>query len=51
MKRNKKITIFVIAFFLIIALIIGGRYGMGLYFQSKFGKRNPPGVIVKVVGL
>jgi len=49
MKRNKKITIFVIAFFLIIALIIGGRYGMGLYFQSKFGKRNPPGVIVKVV--
>jgi len=51
MKRNKKITIFVIAFFLIIALIIGGRYGMGLYFQSKFGKRNPPGVIVKVVGM
>ena len=49
MKRSKKITIFVIAFFLIIALIIGGRYGMGLYFQSKFGKRNPPGVIVKVV--
>ena len=49
MKRSKKITIFVIAFFLIIALIIGGRYGMGLYFKAKFGKRMPPGVIVKIV--
>ena len=49
MKRSKKITIFVIGFFLIIALIIGGRYAMGLYFKAKFGKRNPPGVIVKVV--
>lgn len=49
MKRSKKITIFVIVFFLIIALIIGGRYAMGLYFKAKFGKRMPPGVIVKIV--
>jgi len=49
MKRSKKITIFVIAFFLIIALIIGGRFAMGQYFKAKFGKRMPPGVIVKIV--
>ena len=49
MKRSKKITIFVIIFFLIIALVIGGRYAMGLYFKAKFGKRMPPGVIVKIV--
>ena len=49
MKRSKKITIFVIVFFLIIALVIVGRYAMGLYFQAKFGKRMPPGVIVKIV--
>ena len=49
MKRPKKITIFVIVFFLIIALVIGGRYAMGLYFKAKFGKRMPPGVIVEIV--
>jgi len=49
MKSSKKITIFVIVFFLIIALVIGGRYAMGLYFKAKFGKRMPPGVIVKIV--
>ena len=49
MKRSKKISIFVIVFFLIIALVIGGRYAMGLYFKAKFGKRMPPGVIVKIV--
>jgi len=48
-KRSKKITISVIIFFLIIALVIGGRYAMGLYFKAKFGKRMPPGVIVKIV--
>jgi len=48
-KRSKKITVFVIAFFLIIALIIGGRFAMGQYFKAKFGKRMPPGVIVKIV--
>jgi len=49
MKKSKKITIFVIVFFLIISLVIGGRYAMGLYFKAKFGKRMPPGVIVKIV--
>jgi len=49
MKRSKKITIFIIVFFLVIALIIIGRYGIGLYFKKKFSKRPPPGVIVKVV--
>jgi len=49
MKRSKKITTFVIIFFLIIALVIGGRYAMGLYFKSKYGKRRAPGVIVKIV--
>ena len=49
MKRSKKITIFVIIFFLIIAIVIAGRYAMGLYFKSKYGKRRAPGVIVKIV--
>ena len=45
MKRSKKITIGIIIFFLIIALVVIGRYGMGLYFKKKFSKRPPPGVI------
>ena len=49
MKRSKKITIGIIIFFLIIAIIIIGRYGVGLYFKKKFSKRPPPGVIVEVV--
>ena len=49
MKRSKKITIFIIIFFLVIALIIIGRYAIGLYFKKKFSKRPPPGVIVEVV--
>jgi len=50
MKSAKKITIGIIIFFLIIALIIVGRYAVGLYFKKKFSKRPPPGVIVEVVG-
>ena len=49
MKRSKKITIYIVIFFLIIGLIIIGRYGVGLYFKKKFSKRPPPGVIVEVV--
>ena len=49
MKRSTKITTFIIVFFLIIALIIIGRYAMGLYFKKKFSKRPPPGVVVEVV--
>ena len=49
MKRSKKITIYIIIFFLVIALIIIGRYGVGLYFKKKFSKRPPPGVIIETV--
>jgi len=49
MKRSKKITIGIIVFFIVIAIIIIGRYGVGLYFKKKFSKRPPPGVIVEVV--
>ena len=49
MKRSKKITIGIIIFFLIITLVIVGRYGVGLYFKKKFSKRPPPGVIVEVI--
>ena len=49
MKSSKKITISIIIFFLIIALIVIGRYVMGLYFEKKFSKRPPPGVIIETV--
>jgi len=49
MKRSKKITTIIIIFFLVIALVIIGRYAVGLYFKKKFSKRPPPGVIVEVV--
>ena len=49
MKRSKKITIAIIIFFLAITLIVVGRYGVGLYFNKKFSKRPPPGVIIQVV--
>ena len=49
MKRSKKITIGIIIFFLVITLVIAGRYAMGLYFQAKFSKRPDPAVIVRIV--
>ncbi len=49
MKRSKKITIGIIIFFLVITLIIIGRYGVGLYFKKKFSKRPPPGVVVEII--
>jgi len=49
MKRSKKITIGIVIFFLIITLVVIGRYAVGLYFKKKFSKRPPPGVIVEVV--
>ena len=49
MKRSKKITIAIAIFFLVIALVIVGRYAAGLYFKKKFSKRPPPGVIVELV--
>jgi len=49
MKRSKKITIGIITFFLIVTVIIIGRYGIGLYFKKKFSKRPPPGVVTEIV--
>ena len=49
MKRSKKITIGIISFFIIIAIVVIGRYSVGLYFKKKFSKRPPPGVVVEVV--
>jgi len=49
MKRSKKITIGIIIFFVVIAIVIIGRYSAGLYFKKKFSKRPPPGVIVEIV--
>jgi len=49
MKRSKKITIAIIIFFLVIALVVIGRYAVGLYFKKKFSKRPPPGVVVEIV--
>ena len=49
MKRSKKITISIIIFFVVIAIIIIGRYSVELYFKNKFSKRTPPGVIVLAV--
>jgi len=49
MKRSNKITTFIIIFFLVITLVIIGRYAVGLYFKKKFSKRPPPGVIVEVI--
>jgi membrane fusion protein (multidrug efflux system) len=49
MKRSKKITIGIIIFFVLIAVVVIGRYSVGLYFKKKFSKRPPPGVIIEVV--
>ena len=49
MKSSKKITIGIIIFFVVIAIVVIGRYSVGLYFKKKFSKRPPPGVIVEVV--
>ena len=49
MRRSKKITIGIIIFFLVIAIIIVGRYATGIYFKKKFSKRAPPGVVVEIV--
>tara|TARA_Y100000590_G_scaffold342359_1_gene390905 strand:- start:793 stop:1668 length:876 start_codon:yes stop_codon:yes gene_type:complete len=49
MKKSKKITVGIIIFFLVIALVVIGRYGVGLYFKKKFSKRPPPGVVVEII--
>ena len=49
MKRSTKITIGIITFFIIIAVIVIGRYSAGLYFKKKFSKRPPPGVVIEII--
>jgi membrane fusion protein, multidrug efflux system len=49
MKRSKKITIGIITFFIIITIIVVGRYSVGIYFKKKFSKRPPPGVVIEIV--
>ena len=49
MKRSTKITSIIIIFFLIIATVIVARTMIGKHFQKKFGKRQPPGIIVTTV--
>ncbi|OUX53925.1 MAG: efflux transporter periplasmic adaptor subunit [Pelagibacteraceae bacterium TMED287] len=49
MKKNKKITIGILIFFILIAAVIGGRTAIGNHFAKKFSKRPPPGVIVQIV--
>ena len=49
MKRSTKITAVIITFFVIIAVIIAGRYMVKLHFQKKFSVRQPPAVIVAIV--
>ena len=49
MKRSTKITSIIIIFFLIIATVIVARTMIGMHFQKKFGKRQPPGIIVTTV--
>ena len=49
MKRSTKVRTVIFTFFLIIVLVIVGRTMIGNHFKKKFGKRPPPGIIVKEV--
>ena len=49
MKRSTKVSSIIIVFFLIIAGVIIGRTMIGMYFEKKFSKRSPPGLIVTTV--
>ena len=49
MKRSTKVKSIIIIFFTIIVVVIVGRFMMGMYFQKKFSKRPPPGIIVTQV--
>ena len=49
MKRSKKISIGIIIFFIVIAVVVVGRYSVGIQFKKKFSKRPPPGVVVEIV--
>ena len=49
MKRSTKITSIIIIFFVVIAGVIVARTMIGMHFQKKFGKRQPPEIIVTTV--
>ena len=49
MKRSTKITSIIIIFFAVIAVVIVARTMIGMHFQNKFSKRQPPGIIVTTV--
>jgi membrane fusion protein (multidrug efflux system) len=49
MKRSTKITSIIIIFFVVIAVVIVARTMIGMHFQKKFSKRQPPGIIVTTV--
>ena len=49
MKISTKITSIIIIFFLIITGVIVARTMIGMHFEKKFGKRQPPGIIVTTV--
>jgi membrane fusion protein (multidrug efflux system) len=49
MKRSTKFTSIILILFIIIASVIIGRMMIGNHFAKKFGKRPPPGIIVKLV--
>ena len=49
MKRSTKVTSIIITFFFIITIVVIGRMMIGNHFAKKFGKRPPPGIIVKEV--
>ena len=49
MKRSTKITSIIIIFFVVIAGVIVARTMIGMHFQKKFSKRQPPGIIVTTV--
>ena len=49
MKRSTKITSIIIIFFVVIAGVIVARTMIGMHFEKKFSKRQPPGIIVTTV--
>ena len=49
MKRSTIVTSIIIIFFLIITSVVIARTMIGNHFKKKFGKRPPPGIIVKTV--
>ena len=49
MKRSTKTISIIFVFFLIITIVIVGRYMIGNHFKKKFSKIPPPGIIVTEV--